>query len=743
MTPFSPRSIALVFLAVTAACARHSGTLGSLVAGGTPTFETRTEIDTRLGKHADFVVADFNNDGLLDMAVISIDGELGILLGNGTSLVLGQRLQIGGVPSWIASGDFDNDGDIDLVVVRSAEDSTDIWLNNGGTFSAGASLPVGTNALSVDVGDLDQDGNLDIAVSLPLAPEIVVAFGDGTGAFPSLEPLALPGGGSAFNLQIGDVTRDGRDDLIVADPQLSRVVIFPGQSGGNFGSTYCVLEVTGAPGAVSLGDLSGDGLPDMVVAAFDANKYVVITEILPAKDGGPFGNIYPYQSFDIPVPARPSISTVADVTGDGLPDLVACLAFHANLCVVPQLPGGGVGELFCLDSTGLPLRPFVGDFDKNGKNDVFALSGLGDRVNLWRSNSTGRLLGARNYASGLPGSSWIEGGDFDGDGDFEIVVGSTASSVLSWLGRDAAGALRVAFSLDVGLPIYQIKAADLNGDGKPDLVVAVPGGVRLVQNRSVPGTYGFGVLPVAPVTFGSSTYPFGIALGDFDRDGDFDIALCDSDGGGLHIVPGTATPFVFGPETIVMVGGGPMDVVAADFSGDGLLDLAVSRSVNSDILVLRNQGVAGFTEFLTVPVGDSPNYLITADFNRDGRADLVVSNAASGSVTVLFGTPNGFTGQDFAAGLTPTALMAKDLTGDGVDDILVASLRSGDFRVMVGDGNGGFPLLPTFPGTLGASDALLQDMDGDGRPDLMITSLITNRVSLVRNITEIPGGLPQ
>jgi hypothetical protein len=80
------------------------------------------------------------------------------------------------------------------------------------------------------------------------------------------------------------------------------------------------------------------------------------------------------------------------------------------------------------------------------------------------------------------------------------------------------------------------------------------------------------------------------------------------------------------------------------------------------------------------------------------------------------------------------------MTQDGNADILVASLQSGDFRVMVGDGAGGFPLLPSFPGTLGASDAVLQDMDGDGRPDLMLASLITNRVSMIKNISTPIGG---
>ena len=79
--------------------------------------------------------------------------------------------------------------------------------------------------------------------------------------------------------------------------------------------------------------------------------------------------------------------------------------------------------------------------------------------------------------------------------------------------------------------------------------------------------------------------------------------------------------------------------------------------------------------------------------------------------------------------------MAQDLTGDGVVDILVASLASGDFRVLVGDGAGSFPLLPSFPGTFGASDVVLQDMTGDGKPELMVSSLVTNRISFVRNIT--------
>jgi len=740
MSKLVRRSSAILLAALAAACARHSGDVAGLGIGSPPAFETRVEIETGSATHSDYFVADLNGDNVLDMAVISLTGELRVLLGNGASFTLAQELQLGGLPIWMSGGDFDGDGDQDLVVVRSDANETNILGNDGnGTFAVAGTLVAGTDALAVSVGDLNDDDILDVAVSRPSAPEIVVGFGDGALGFTGQTQLSLPGGGTAFNLTVGDANRNGQNDLVVADTGFSRLVLYTGTQGGvDFGNEFCVLEVPGTPGAVTLGDLSGDGFDDMVVSAFSNNRYVVITEILPPNqpafgEGGGF-DICPYLSFDIDVPARPGLAKVGDVTGDGLNDLVGCLAFNATIAVVAGTPGGGVEQPMVLDSTGLPLRPFIGDFDQNGRNDVFALSGLGNRVNLWLARDSGTLAGARSYTSTLPTAAWLEGADFDGDGDFEVVTGSNNDSNLAFLGGD--GRLDLELTFDIGFGVHQLQAADLDFDGLKDLVVGVAGGIKILRNTSTPGNYSFDLLPVTPTTIASGNYPFGIEVVDFDRDGDLDVVVCDYTGGGVHLVPGTATPFAFEPEVIVNVGGGPVDVVAADFTGDGLQDLAVSRANQSDISILRNEGGTAFVEVLAVPVGVSPNYLVTSDFNRDGRADLVVSNATSGTVTVLFGSDNGFVGSDYAAGAAPTALMAQDLTGDGIEDILVASLQSGDFRVLVGDGNGSFPELPSFPGTLGASDAVLQDMTGDGLPELLISSLVTDRVSLVRNIRQ-------
>lgn len=730
------RPSVILFACLAVSCARHSGQAATLGIGAAPAFETRVEVETGSATHADYYVADFDGDTILDMAVISLTGELRVLTGNGTSFTVTQQLQLGGLPAWMAGGDFDQDGDQDLVVVRSLADETNLLANDGtGLFSLAGSISAGRDALAVSVGDLNGDGLLDVAVSQPTQPEVVCGFGDGMLGFSSQTNLSMPGGGRAWNLSVGDANRDGINDLVVADNVLSRLVMFIGAPGTGLGNDVCELSVPGVPGAVTFGDLSGDGLDDLVVSAFEADRYVVITDIqppAPASGGGV--SSCTYSSFDVLVPAKPSLAKVGDVTGDGLNDLVCCLAFNATMAVIPGLAGGLMGEPSVFDSTGLPLRPFIGDFDQNGRVDVSTLSGLGNRINIWFAANDGRLAGARSYGSALPTAAWIEGADFDGDGDLEVVTGSTDDTNIAILGGE--GRLDLEFTFDTGFDVYQLEAADLDGDGLTDLVVGVAGGVKLLRNTSSPGVYSFDLLSNLPVIIGSGSYPFGIDVVDYNEDQNLDLVVCDYLGGGLHMIPGTSSPFEFGAETIVNVGGGPVEVVAADFTGDGLQDFAVSRTNQSDIAILANDGNGGYVETLAVPVGVNPNYLVTSDFNSDGRADLVVSNAASGTVSVLFGGSSGFTGADYPAGSAPTALLAEDLTGDGRDDILVASLQSGDFRVLVGDGGGGFPLLPSFPGTLGASDAVLQDMTGDGLPELLISSLVTDRVSFVRNIRQ-------
>lgn len=718
---------AVVALSMLGACAKHRGA-ADIRLSNPPLFETRSEIITGTDMHADYAVGDFDGDQDLDFAVISLDGQLRVMLGGaGATFSIGQDLSLGGVPIWIASGDVDHDGDLDLAVVRTNADQSTILFNDGsGTFTVGPSLPIGNGALALLLADANADGNLDVIISRPASPEILVFEGDGAGNFVAASNYSIPGGGAPVTMSVGEVTGDQYADLVVSDGDGDRVLIYAGQSGGSdFFPTPREIPVSGSPRAASIGDLNGDGMNDLAVSCFDLNQFVVITDVAS----------YALARTVIPVAGPPSLSTIRDVTGDGLADLVACVFTRASMVIVPQLANGTLGASFQLDASGLPLRPFVGDFDRNGSADLMVMSSLGDRINLWTSANSGRLHGARNYDSTLSSAAFVAGGDFDGDGRNDVAVGGFQDTRVQIMATDGNGDLVEAGSFEIGFSVLNVKSGDIDGDGKQDLVLPVNGGVKLLHNTTSGGVLAFTLVPAGQELLAPGNGPFGVGIADMNRDGRKDLVVADYIAGKVSTLLATATPFAFdGQPLVTQLGGGPADVAAADFTGDGILDIAVSRFGQSDIAILRNDGQGNLTSLLNMPVGQAPTYLITADFNRDGRADLVVSNGQSESVTVLYSQGNGFQNANFAAGRGPTALLAQDLTDDGIPDILVASLQDGDFRVLAGDGRGGFPLFYPFPGTFGATGAVLQDMDGDQLPELLIGSQITTRVSLVHNL---------
>jgi hypothetical protein len=737
MTRPTPAALRFLLLGAAAAagCAKHHDGLSSVGNVTVPEFETRTEVPTGTTGHADFAVGDFNGDQRTDMVVASFTGEIQVMLGDNGTWSQGQQVVLTGTPVWMASGDLDGDLDLDLVVVRRDAGLATVLFNDGhANFTVGPSLPVGTDALAVVVGDIDGDGAPDILVSRPVSPEIEVFVNDGHGSFAVGPTVSLPGGGQPLTMAYGDVTHDGIPDLVVVDSGNQRLLVYQGGSSAlDIVTAPVELQVPGNPATCAIGDLNGDGFPDLAVSAFDTGQIVEITAF-PVSPG--IIGFASMTSTTVQVDGAPSLCAVGDVTGDGRNDVVACIATRATMVVVPQQADDTPGVPFQLDATGMPLRPALADANGDGRLDLFALSGFGDRINLWLARADGKPAGSRNFDTGLLFSDYVTAADFDGDGFSDAAVGDNFDNHVAFLQNDGAGGLHLTQTVELGRGVFNVRATDIDGDGKPDVLVPVDNGVKVLRNHSTPGNLAFDVLPgVGPDAFGAGTGPFGVTAADLDGDGLKDLAVVDYAGGTLQVLHATA-PFEFVAGDTIAIGGGPIDVAAADFTGDGIVDLAVSRSTHADILVLQNDGHGHLSLFVSLPVGSAPNYLFTADFDGDHRADIVVSDGNADTVTVLFGGDQGFRSATYPAGNGPTALAARDLTGDGVPDILVASLIGGDCRVLVNDGHGNFPNVFPFPGVIGATSAALGDFDADGDLDLVLATIVSNRLSLITNISK-------
>ena len=245
-----------------------SGTVGIYLGKGNGTFQSR--VDYSVGQFPiAMAVGDVDGDGNLDLIVANInDGTVSVLLGNGNGTFQGQTtFATGENPESVAVGDFNRDGRLDLAVANFSDSTVGILLGNGdGTFQAQVTYFV-PNPQGIAVADFNHDGIVNLAVTgIAQGAILDILLGVGDGTFIPQMFIQLPGNAFGFRLAAGDLRNNGTQDVVVPDLSSANVYVFLGNNDGTFQA-----PVTYAVGAsadqVVLGDVSGDGLLDLVVTA--------------------------------------------------------------------------------------------------------------------------------------------------------------------------------------------------------------------------------------------------------------------------------------------------------------------------------------------------------------------------------------------------------------------------------------------------------------------------------------------
>ena len=292
-----------------------------------------------------------------------------------------------------------------------------------------------------------------------------------------------------------------------------------------------------------------------------------------------------------------------------------------------------------------------------------------------------------------------------------------------------------------------LTAADLDGDGDNDLVVAIQGedAVRVLLNK---GTGDFRASGAGPTAVPDN--PQAVAAADLDGDGDKDLAVPSNASGDVTILRNNGNArFAEFPASPEEAGSSPESIVAADLDDDGDQDLAVANFSDDSVTLLRNRGNGNFNEPGTSPVatGSNPESIVAADDDGDGDVDLAVANLNSSDVTLLRNNGVGrfvepatspeSIGELAVGGSPPSSLVAGDWDGDGDSDLAIATSRD-IVEQLRNNGTGNYTHVddrPPWEGRVGDNPnwIAVADFDLDGDHDLATANLGSSDVSILRN----------
>lgn len=695
------------------------------------------------------------------------------------SFMPGQNVATGNYPHGVALGDFNQDGKADLVVAKGSSTTVSVLTNTttGSTVSFATPLELaatGDNHEDVAAGDIDGDGKLDFVLTNTFGSNSVSVFRNTTTG-PTISFAAktdLAGVINPYGVAIGDIDGDGKPDVLATNSSYNTIVVFRNTSTPGNISFADKIEVPSGEGPFSmmLTDLDADGKSDIIVTA----QFGMLSQLNVLKNNSTAGNI----SFQTPTllanTSSPYGVAVGDLNDDGKPDIVAAVKLSVGVLVKRNTSTPGVISFSATQdyfATGdSPWGVSINDLDGDGKPDVVATNHAGNTVAVLQNTSTAgssiTFAGHVDYAVGAYPSN-LTCGDLDGDGRADIIAANTSAGYVTVLkniitpstapainfftpssgvngttvtitGTNLSGATAVKFG--------GVNAASFTVNSSTNITAVVGNGasgdvsVTTANGTATRSGFSFGSKP-SIISFSPVNAPAGATV--TINGANFSAIAAEN-----TVFFGSVKATVLSATTTQLTVTVPAGAIYAPISvTTNRLTGYSSASFNVTFTALNPQLSTGsFINAGSFGTGAYPTSVYSCDLNDDGKAELITANAIGDNISILKNlstTGNvSFAGKvDYATANDPKAIAFGDLDGDTKPDLVVVNFNQGSASTISvfrnNSAGGDISLDPkieiaTGNGSLGVGIA---DINGDGKPDIVVTSGNSGFISILQNTT--------
>ena len=760
----------------------------------TNSFAPRLDFDITPNNAGFMASTDLDNDGrpeILTSSILSNGGSpvirnISIAKNNSTpgSLLFATPINFlnPGISYSMDFGDINGDGKTDVIVPNYAFNENlpqvVVFINSSANGIISLASPVSFTSgggYGIAVSDFDLDGLPDIASSNNDQYNPIVSFHRNTsfgGIVSFATKIDLSFGVNPRGITTGFINDDNKPDLIVANQYGSSISVYINTSTPGNISFSSLPNLSTTPGSyceqVVVGDFDGDDKADIAVTNNNNSSIGTISVFKNTSAGGV--SFAPNVDFTTGYNWGPYAINISDMDGDGKPDMVvsnqiassAISVFRNNSTV------GAISFEPKVDFNGLQPSRYVvaNDLDNDGKPEITTATGLtysifrntvdkpnitsispadacaGTTINITGTNFTGAT--AVSFG-GVPATSFsvisstnisaVVGNGASGMVSVTTAVGTGTANGFTYTGPCVLSPIINSFTPTSASQGTLVTITGQNFSTTPSGNVVYFGAVKAAVSASTSTT-----LSVI-VPSGATNRPITVTTNNLTAHSSKPFTLTFTEGDSCEEFSSSS----FAKKQDFFAGGGPYSVTIADIDGNNKTDVFIANSSSNNISTLRNISSLNFNAFASTEnhnVGTQPLGICYGDIDGDGKQDLAAVNYASNTVSVfrnmssegvIYYAPK----IDFVTGSNPRNIFIQDINADGKPEIMVSNFGSNTFSVLRNTSSGtgviSFASQISFATGNGPAGIFVLDMDGDNKADLAVTNLQSNSVSIFRN----------